>query len=417
MTRLLAGGRNERPRKCMTMLPKDDKRTVLHLDLDAFFVSVEVLRDSRLQGIPLIIGGSSDRGVVASCSYEARRFGVHSAMPIRLARRLCPDATIISGDMEAYSRYSRLVTDIIRDSAPGFEKSSIDEFYLDLTGMDRFFGNWKWSLELRHKIMRESGLPISFGLSTNKMVAKVATGEAKPNGKLHVPSGVERPFLDPLSIRKIPMVGNTTYRTLRNMGVQHVFTLRQIPPAMMEHLLGQQGKLLWRRANGHDDTPVIPYTEAKSISTEMTFEQDSIDIHRMRALLLNMTEKLAFKLRDQQKLTGCITVKLRYANFDTVTRQATLAYTANDTLLIGKALELFDRLYNRRMRIRLLGVRLSHLIQGHPQIDLFNDTEKEVHLYQAIDRLKRKYGTRAIFRAKGLGEGRHRPDVNPFSKA
>lgn len=401
----------------MTMLPKDDKRTVLHLDLDAFFVSVEVLRDSRLQGIPLIIGGSSDRGVVASCSYEARRFGVHSAMPIRLARRLCPDATIISGDMEAYSRYSRLVTDIIRDSAPGFEKSSIDEFYLDLTGMDRFFGNWKWSLELRHKIMRESGLPISFGLSTNKMVAKVATGEAKPNGKLHVPSGVERPFLDPLSIRKIPMVGNTTYRTLRNMGVQHVFTLRQIPPAMMEHLLGQQGKLLWRRANGHDDTPVIPYTEAKSISTEMTFEQDSIDIHRMRALLLNMTEKLAFKLRDQQKLTGCITVKLRYANFDTVTRQATLAYTANDTLLIGKALELFDRLYNRRMRIRLLGVRLSHLIQGHPQIDLFNDTEKEVHLYQAIDRLKRKYGTRAIFRAKGLGEGRHRPDVNPFSKA
>lgn len=399
------------------MLPKDDKRTVLHLDLDAFFVSVEVLRDSRLQGLPLIIGGSSDRGVVSSCSYEARKFGVHSAMPIRMAKRLCPDATIISGDMEAYSRYSRLVTDIIRDSAPSFEKSSIDEFYLDLTGMDRFFGNWKWSLELRDTIIRESGLPISFGLSTNKMVAKVATGEAKPNGKLHVPFGTERPFLDPLSIKKIPMIGDKTYRTLRNMGVQYVMTLRQIPRDMMERLLGQSGRLLWQRANAIDTSPVVPYTEAKSISTEMTFEQDTINVHRMRSLLLGMTEKLGFKLREQQKLTGCITVKLRYANFDTVTRQLTIPYTASDQLLIQKALELFDRLYDRRMRIRLLGVRFSQLIQGRHQIDLFEDTQKEIRLYQAMDRMKRKYGTQAIQRAQGLGEGRHRPEVNPFMKA
>lgn len=404
MTRLHAGGRNERPTNGMAMLPKEDKRTVLHLDLDAFFVSVEVLRDSRLQGLPLIIGGNSDRGVVASCSYEARKFGVHSAMPIRMAKRLCPQATIISGDMEAYSNYSRLVTDIIHDSAPSFEKSSIDEFYLDLTGMDRFFGNWKWSLALRQKIICESGLPISFGLSTNKMVAKVATSEAKPNGKLHVPAGHERPFLDPLSIRKIPMIGDKTYRTLRNMGVQRVITLRQIPRDMMERLLGQSGRIIWQRANAIDNSPVVPYTEAKSISTEHTFEQDTINLQRMRAVLLGMTEKLGFKLREQQKLTGCITVKLRYANFDTVTRQATLPYTANDQLLIEQALTLFDRLYDRRMRIRLLGVRLSHLIQGRPQIDLFQDTQKEIHLYQAIDRMKRKYGAQAIQRAKGLGE-------------
>ncbi len=397
-------------------MPTPQQRTVLHLDLDAFFVSVEVLRDSRLRGLPLIIGGSSDRGVVASCSYEARKFGVHSAMPIRMAKRLCPDATIISGDMEAYSRYSRLITDIIRDSAPSFEKSSIDEFYLDLSGMDRFFGNWKWSLELRDTIIRESGLPISFGLSTNKMIAKVATGEAKPNGKLHVPQGTERPFLDPLSIRKIPMVGNKTYRTLRNMGVQYVMTLRQIPRDMMERLLGQSGRILWQRANAIDDTPVVPYTEAKSISTEMTFEQDTINVQRMRSLLLGMTEKLGFKLRQQQRLTGCITVKLRYANFDTVTRQLTIPYTANDQLLIQKAIELFDRLYDRRMRIRLLGVRFSHLIQGHHQINLFHDTQKEIQLYQAMDRMKRKYGAQAILRAKALGEGRQRPDINPFMK-
>lgn len=397
-------------------MPTLQQRTVLHLDLDAFFVSVEVLRDSRLQGLPLIIGGSSDRGVVASCSYEARKFGVHSAMPIRMAKRLCPQATIISGDMEAYSNYSRLVTDIIHDSAPSFEKSSIDEFYLDLTGMDRFFGNWKWSLALRQKIIRESGLPISFGLSTNKMVAKVATGEAKPNGKLHIPTGTERSFLDPLSIRKIPMIGDKTYRTLRNMGVQHVITLRQIPRDMMERLLGQSGRIIWQRANAIDNSPVVPYTEAKSISTEHTFEQDTINLQRMRAILLGMTEKLGFKLREQQKLTGCITVKLRYANFDTVTRQATLPYTANDQLLIEQALALFDRLYDRRMRIRLLGVRLSHLIQGRPQIDLFQDTQKEIHLYQAIDRMKRKYGALAIQRAKGLGEGRRATVPQPSMK-
>lgn len=394
----------------------NNHRSILHLDLDAFFVSVEVLRDSRLKGLPLIIGGNSDRGVVASCSYEARQFGIHSAMPIRMARKLCPEATIISGDMESYSRYSRLVTDIIRDQSPAFEKSSIDEFYIDLTGMDRFFGCYTWSSELRQRIMRESGLPISFGLSVNKMVSKVATGEAKPNGQRHIATGEEQPFLDPLSIRKIPMVGEKTYRLLRNMGVQYVFTLRQIPMPMMQRMLGEQGNLLWRRANAMDDSPVVPYSEAKSISTEMTFEEDTIHIQRVRNILVGMTEKLGFQLRQKAQLTGCVAVKLRYANFDTVSRQLTIPYTGADHLLIPKVLELFDRLYDRRLRIRLIGVRLSHLVRGRHQIDLFSDTEKEIQLYQAIDRMKRKYGTRAVVRAQSLGETGRRPDVNPFQK-
>lgn len=379
------------------------ERTVLHLDLDAFFVAVEVLRNSALGGLPLIIGGGSDRGVVAACSYEARQFGIHSAMPMRLARRLCPDAIIISGDMEAYSAKSREVTDLISQEVPLVEKASIDEFYCDLTGLDRFFGCYRWSHELRQRITRETGLPISFGLSTNKMVAKVATGEAKPLGELQIVPGREGAFLDPLSVKKIPMIGDKTGHLLYRMGVQQIGTLRQIPPEMMARLLGKNGTALWHRANGRDNSPVVPYSEAKSISTETTFGQDSIDVHHMRAVLLAMAEKLGFRLRAQQKLTGCIAVKLRYANFDTVTRQLAVPYTASDHHLIPQVMELFDRLYDRRLRIRLVGVRLSHLVHGSPQIDLFNDTDKEVRLYQAIDRMKRKYGSRAVVRARGGG--------------
>lgn len=391
-------------------------RSILHLDLDAFFVSVECLRDSQLIGKPLIIGGRSDRGVVSSCSYEARRFGVHSAMPIRLAERLCPQALIISGDMDAYSNYSRTVTEIIRHWSPVFEKSSIDEFYIDLTGMDRFFGTYKWSSELRQAVMKESGLPISFGLSGNKMVSKVATGEIKPNGQLRIFQGMEKQFLDPLSISRIPMLGDKTYKLLRGMGVEQVKTLRQIPLEMMERLMGKNGTVLWKRANGIDISPVTPYSEAKSISTEMTFEQDTIDVQRLRAILLAMTEKVAYKLRDQQKLTGCITVKLRYSNFDTVTKQIRIPYVSSDHIIIRKVMDLFERLYDRRLLIRLVGVRFSHLIHGNYQINLFEDTGKDIHLYQAMDRMKRKYGADAIMRAKGMGNYRRRDYINPFGK-
>lgn len=378
-------------------------RAILHLDLDAFFASVECLKDSRLQGLPLIIGGHGDRSVVASCSYQARHFGVRSAMPMKLALQLCPDATVISGDMESYSQYSHLVTEVIREEAPLFEKASIDEFYVDASGMDRFFGTYAWSSELRQRIMRETGLPISMGLSPNKLVSKVATGEAKPNGQQQILHGQERDFLAPLPVTKIPMVGPKTARFLSEMGIRTVRTLAEMPLEMLRSAFGKQGVMLWRRAQGIDDTPVISYSERKSISTETTFDRDTIDMQRLRAVLTGMVEKVAFRLRKHHKLTACLTVKLRYSNFDTVTRQVRLPYTASDTVLIKHAHDLFSQLYQRRMLVRLVGVRVSHLVHGSHQIHLFDDTQEDVRLHEAMDFLKHKYGPRTLTRAITLG--------------
>lgn len=380
----------------------NDRRTIVHFDLDTFFVSVERLLNSSLVGKPVIVGGTSDRGVVAGCSYEARRFGVHSAMPMKLALNLCRDAIVIRGDGDQYSKYSRMVTDIIAESAPVYEKASIDEHYLDITGMDRFFGSMKWTHELRQRIIRETGLPISVGLSVNKTVSKIATGEAKPNGEIQVEAPRVKPFLAPLSIRKIPMIGAKTYQTLRSMGVANIQTLSLIPPEMMDKLMGKNGIDIWKKANGIDSNPVVPYSERKSISTETTFEQDSIDVTRMREILSSMIEKIAFSLRKKEKLAGCITVKIRYANFDTHTLQKVIPYTSFDHVLAKTALELFDRLYTRRMLIRLIGVRLSHLVGGVQQLNLFEDTPEMVSLYQSLDRIRKRFGERAVFRAVGM---------------
>lgn len=375
------------------------ERTIAHMDLDTFFVSVERLMNSRLVGKPVIIGGMSDRGVVAGCSYEARTFGVHSAMPMKMARNLCSDAFFIRGDMEAYTKYSRLVTDIIAESAPLYEKASIDEHYIDITGMDRFFGCYKWTHELRERIIKNTGLPISFGMSVNKTVSKIATGVAKPNGEKEVKPFDTKAFLYPLSISKIPMLGDKTYQVLRSMGVCTIETLSNIPPEMMERLLGKNGLMLWKRANGIDHTPVIPYHEQKSMSHESTFEQDSIDVALMRDIIAKMTEKLGFQLRKQGKLTACISVKIRYSNFDTHTLQKNIPYTALDHQLTNTALELFNRLYQRRMLIRLIGVRLSHLVNGTQQLNLFEDTPEMISLCQAMDNIRIRYGPKAIRRA------------------
>ena len=373
-------------------------RNIVHLDLDTFFVSVERLINPALVGKPVLIGGTSDRGGVASCSYEARKFGVHSAMPMKMARTLCRDAVIVRGDMELYSKYSHDVTDIIAEKAPMYEKASIDEHYIDVTGMDRFFGTLKWTHELRENIIRHTGLPISFGLSVNKTVSKIATGEAKPNGELHVQREAVKPFLAPLSIRKIPMIGEKTYRLLRSMGIVTIDTLSQIPVEMMERVMGKNGIMIWEKANGQDTTPVVPYSESKSISTETTFEQDSIDVVKMKEKLVKMVEKIAFELRDQQKLTSCVTVKIRYSNFDTHTLQKHVPYTAFDHILIPLVKDLFDRLYQRRMLIRLIGVRFSGLVAGNPQLNMFEDNQEMISLYQALDKVRNKYGQKIVRR-------------------
>ncbi len=392
-----------------------DLRNIIHMDLDAFFVAVECKLHRELQGRPLIIGGSSRRGVVAACSYETRRFGVHSAMPMYLALQLCPDAKVISGDMEAYSQHSHLVTEIIADSSPAFEKSSIDEFYIDATGMDRYFGAFKWAVELRKKVMKESGLPISMGMSVNKLVSKVATGEFKPNAEKHIPAGEEKDFLAPLSVEKIPMIGKQTASFLYDMGVRKVATLREMPLKFLVSAFGKNGISLWNKAHGIDNSPIVTYSEQKSISTESTFDQDSIDVKRMKSILIAMVEKVAFTLREQKKLTSCVTVKIRYANFDTETKQVHIPYSSSDHVLLRVVSELFDRLYNRRMLIRLVGVRLSSLVHGNHQISLFDDTEESINLYEAIDRMKHKHGVDKLIRATTLGvSSRVRMEMNAF---
>ena len=378
------------------------ERNIVHLDLDTFFVSVERLKDSSLEGKPILIGGMSDRGVVASCSYEARLYGVHSAMPMKMARNLCEDAIIIRGDMEMYTKYSRMVTDIIAEESPLYEKASVDEHYIDISGMDQFFGCMKWTRELKQKILHHTGLPISYGLSVNKTVSKIAAGEAKPNGELEVIHKQVIPFLSPLSIKKIPMIGDKTYHLLRSMGIQYIRTLQLMPVEMMEKVLGKNGQVVWKKANGIDTSLVKPYSEQKSMGTERTFEKDSIDVVHLKELLVSMVEKLAYQLRKKQKLTACITVKIRYSNFDTHTLQKRIPYTSLDHVLIATAKELFDRLYKRRILIRLIGVRFSHLVGGVQQLDLFEDTPEMIRLYLALDKLRYRYGRKSVLRAVGI---------------
>lgn len=388
-------------------------RNIVHMDLDTFFVSCERLLDSRLNGKPILIGGTSDRGVVASCSYEARRFGIHSAMPMKMAKERCPEAIVIKGNSATYSHYSRAVTEIIREASPLYEKMSVDEFYLDFTGMDRFFGTLKYATELRQKIMRETGLPISFGLSQNKTVSKVATGEAKPNNQRMVSYGEERAFLAPLSVAKIPMVGTKTYQTLCNLGIRKIQTLQELPVQMMEHALGENGVSIWNKAQGIDHSPVIQHTERKSISTERTFDQDTIDVRKLKAIISAMAENLAFQLRRGGKLTGCVTVKIRFSDFQTQTLQRKISYTSADHQLMPLVAELFDRIYNRRLLVRLIGVRYSDLVTGCHQLSLFDDQVDYARLYQAMDRIRIRYGDRAVIRALGM-EARTIGRWNPF---
>lgn len=375
------------------MLP--DKH-IIHMDQDAFFVSVEIRKDPSLIGKPVIIGDTTDRGVVASCSYEARKFGVRSAMPSRVARVLCPHAIFIRGSMEEYSKASHEVTDILRERVPLLEKASIDEHYIDMTGMDRFYGTLKYAHELRKRVTRETGLPISFGLSVNKTVSKMATNECKPNGELNVEKPKVQSFLNPLSIRKIPGLGNRTFVKLSDMGIKKIHALAQIHPDQIQALLGKNGLSLLQKARGIDHSPVVPYTEQKSIGNQCTFKVDTIDIASINSLIAAMVMELAFELRRKQKLTACVAVTIRYANFEDVTGQAAIPYTALDAVLIGKVQELFRQVYQKRMLVRMVGVRFSNLVNGYEQIGLFTGPQERYGLYQAMDRIRLRFGEKAV---------------------
>jgi DNA polymerase-4 len=383
------------------IIQSNKERSIVHLDLDTFFVSVERLLNSKLNNKPVLVGGVSDRGVVASCSYEARSFGIYSGMSMKIARRLCPEAFVVKGDSGKYSYYSHIITEIIKEKMPVVEKASVDEFYLDMSGMDQLFGIVKYSNELRDRIIKETGLPISMGISQNKTVSKVATGESKPNGRMKVDWGREKGFLAPLSVKKIPSVGNETYQVLSELGIKTIHTLQQMPEQAMEKVLGKNGQTIWLRAQGIDNTPVKQYYEQESLSSERTFDKDTIDVAKLRTILTAMAEGLAYQLRLGNKLTACITVKLRYSDMQTYSKQARIPYSSCDHTIITKALEIFEALFSRRQLVRLIGMKCSHLVSGGHQINLLEDSIELIQLYQQMDYLRKKYkDSRVVTRAQ-----------------
>lgn len=380
-----------------------NERNIVHFDLDTFFVSVERLHNPKLRGVPVLIGGTSERGVVASCSYEARLFGVHNGMSMKIARRLCPQAIAMRGDAGLYSRHSKVVTQILRDNVPLLEKASVDEFYIDMTGMDKVFGIRKYISELRDKVIKETSLPISMGLSLNKTVSKVAAGECKPQGKMMIDIGREKGFLAPLSVRKLPLVGNETYEVLSELGIKTIGTLQQVPQTRMEKVLGKNGITLWQRAQGIDLSPVKPYYERSSLSLERTFDKDTIDFTRLTNTLTAMVEGLGFQLRMGNKMTACISVKVRYSDMQVAQKQKRIPYTSCDHILLGIATRLLTDLFSRRQLVRLVGVTVSELVEGGHQINMLDDSIELIQLYQRMDFLKKKYhDSRLIMRANTM---------------
>jgi DNA polymerase-4 len=371
---------------------QESVKYIAHFDLDAFFVSVELLKRPDLKGKPLIVGGDGRRGIVAACSYEARKYGIQSAMPAMTAKRLCPEAIFLKGSYHEYSTYSRQVTDIIASAVPNYEKASVDEFYIDMTGMDKFFGISQYTKMLREKIIRETGLPISYGLSTSKVVSKMATNEAKPNGYLEIPAGRETAFLWPLTVDKIPGIGRQTVMQLQSMGINNIEQLAKMPIDQLEYSFGKWGKRMWEKAYGIDHTQIEQYSEQKSISHENTFHDDYSDVSFLYNELVRLCEETAFDLREEKKLTGCVTVKIRYADFETVSRQEVIDYTALDDVLMAKVKSIFTKLYKKNQKVRLLGVRFSHLIPFTIQMNLFDQSEEKFQLYKTVDKIKNRFG-------------------------
>jgi DNA polymerase-4 len=374
---------------------------IAHFDLDSFFASVELLKDPTLRGKPVIVGGDRERGIVTTCTYEARKFGIHSAMSMKVAIRLCPTAIIIPGNYSDYVKYSKWVTHIIAESAPLFEKASIDEFYVDLGGMDIFFDPLQWTIALREKIIKKTGLPISFGIGKNKLVAKMATNEAKPNGFLQVPLGKEKEFLAALSVDKIPGVGEHAKEILNYHGFHFIGDIHKSNSANFEKLVGSWGASLYQQSLGIHSSVLSPYRESKSISNENTFEKNTSDLSLLMKEMVQMVEKICFSLRSEGKLSSCVAVKIKYADFSIESKQSAIPATSADDEVLGIAKILFDKLYKKGRLIRLLGVKISNLTNDTVQTNLFQNSERKNVLYKAIDEVKNRFGSDSVHRASG----------------
>lgn len=385
--------------------PSGDNRKILHVDMDAFFVSVEETLDPSLKGKAVVVGGDPNgRGVAAAASYEARRFGIHSAMPLAQARRLCPHAIFLRGSHKSYSEFSARLFELLETWSPRVEPMSLDEAYVDLTGCERLFGPAPEAAEkIRNEIKSALGINCSIGIATNKLLAKVASSCAKPSGMLRILPGRERAFLAPLGIDRIPGIGPKSATELRRMGIKTVNCLTALPRQLLEEVFGKWGTGLYFKSRGICDSIVLKRDDTRSISRETTFENDSMDAAFLESTLSCLVEKAASQLRESGLHARCVTLKLRYSDFKTVTRSRTLGETAReDRVIFNAASALFRKLFTRRSRIRLIGVALSSLTSAESaQMDLFDciDKKRQARLYQGIDRIRGKYGFRSIIRA------------------
>lgn len=383
----------------MLLLPSHPS-LVHHVDMDTFFVSVERLMDPKLHNRPVIVGGSPfQRGVVAGCSREARLYGIHSAMPLRQAYQLCPQAVFLHPHFTHYAQYSERIAEIFIDAAPLVEKASIDEFYLDVSGCERAFRKnlFDWGKEMKRLIMGELGLPLTFGLAANKLVAKVATNVAKSIGDLFVHPGTEAGFLAPQRIRLLPGVGKVMEPELHAMGIRLIGDIARIPERMFVHIYGKHGKSLHEHSRGIDHTPVVPYRKQKSCGAEHTFDEDTLNIPEMLATLQHLAMRVGRDLRRHAFLTDTITLKLRYADFVTQSKTLRCEYTNHDMAIYTIAEKLFRQLWTRRVRVRLLGISTTNFIEDVAQMYLFADEhKKQERLYDAIDVIQQKFGRDAI---------------------
>ncbi len=375
--------------------------SILHVDMDAFFVSVELLERPELRGKPVVVGGRPDqRGVVTAASYEARKFGIQSAMPLRTAGKLCPHAIFLDGHHHKYTQWSDRVATILNGFSPVVEMVSIDEAYLDLSGTQRLHGPPFAAADklLRH-ITKQTGLPCSGGLATTRLVAKVASDQAKPRGLVWVAPGREESFLAPLPVRKIPGIGKVTERALRALGIEIVQQIAREPQEKLEKIFGQWGSALYRKARGGDSYEFLIDAEPKSISQNHTFGEDTLDENVMTAMLSHLSQKACKRLRESGLSARTLTLTIRYAGFDTYTRSKTLPEPAQlDGDISAVFLQLFLEHRNRKRKVRLLGVSLSNMSHGGEQLDLLNAERrgKLEKLTQATDRLRDRFGFGAV---------------------
>jgi DNA polymerase-4 len=377
------------------------KRTIMHIDLDAFFVSVEQASNPELRGKSVVVGGKPDRrGVVATASYEARAFGLHSGMPLATAARLCPHAIFIEGNYHRYAEVSKKFMAILADFSPFLEPMGLDEAYMDVTGFESLHNSIsQMALKIKQRVKNELGIVASVGIASCKVVAKVASDESKPDGLIDVPPGGEAVFLAPLAIRKLPGVGKKTEQVLMGLGIRTIGQLARMPQHALTSRFGVFGDMLHRNANGIDNSIVTPPEEAKSISRETTFEEDTHDNVLLAGTMRYLAERVGADLRELGKQAKCVSIKVRYADFTTITRQRTLPQLTDvDQTIFQTGNDLMQKAVTAdRQAIRLIGIGVSNLSEPGKQLSLMNSSEQRLEkLNRAVDHIRDKYGFTSI---------------------